>query len=228
MKFSFFKNEVNRILSSNVAIIITIVFLFTDLSFIILHIFATLLPQKEFFYLQNNRGGAEVFQWIKFFWLSIGLFGLTIFARYRNLLPMAIVFTLLCIVDIQDFHNYGSPLFRFISLTFLCLTGYLSITYSARKSIRKFEKELIYGFRTLLVLFGFCIVLLDTIGELVGYLSNSNFLYYQILTLIEESIEMILASIVFSFFISNVIFHFDKDLLKSNSHFYFNDRNIND
>lgn len=162
--------------------IILILLLLTDLLFVLLHIFYSfsLIEDDSRFSLKKDLGYAEVFQYIKEFWVFVLLLTLSINKRKTIYFAWSLLYLYLLIDDSLRLHeNLGKllvgyfdiqPFFKIKAKDFgelgvslfsgFILFTFLIITYLRSDLIAKKVSKQLFKFTLLLVFFG---VFIDTI-----------------------------------------------------------------
>jgi hypothetical protein len=202
-------------LNERSATVFLILLLCVDLAFFGMYFIAAIIGdikwvlQSNLFNIQRDRGYPEIYQYIKFFCVIILLFNLSLKNRSLHYIPWVLLF-LYFLVDesihiherggsfIKAFFNFTPPFgLRLQDYGELAITAslgtllFLPLVWAYRKGSQIFRKiSLDIGFLVLgLVFFG---VVVDMIHEVV----NFGYVIYFIMGFVEESGEMIAASLV--------------------------------
>jgi hypothetical protein len=171
-------------------------------------VFVALL-EYELFNIERERGYAEIYQYIKFFWIIVLLFNLSLKNRSLHYIPWILLFTYFLLDDSIPIHGragqFFSEHFNFTPLFGLRLQDYgqlaisatagiflfLPLVWAYRKGTQIFRNiSLDIGFLVLvLVFFG---VVVDMLHSVVRLDNTASF----IMGLVEESGEMLAVSLV--------------------------------
>ena len=211
-------------LNERSATVFLILLLCTDLAFFGMHFITAItgdikwVLESDLFKIHRDRGYPEIYQYIKFFWVIVLLFNLSLKNRSLHYIPWVLLFTYLLVDDsihiheeggsfIKQFFNFTPPfglrLQDYGELVITATAGillFLPLVWAYRKGSQIFRKiSLDIGLLVLvLVFFG---VVIDMMHQAI-HLGNS---VYFIIGFVEDGGEMLAVSLILWYiFILNV------------------------
>ncbi len=198
-------------LNERSATVFLVLLLCADLAFFGMHFVAAIkwVLESDLFNMERDRGYPEIYQYIKFFWIIVLLFNLSLKNRSLHYIPWVLLFTYFLLDDSIQIHEWGGyfikQFFNFTPPFGLRLQDYGELAISAtagilllpplvwayRKGTQIFRKiSLDIGLLVLvLVFFG---VVVDMVHEAVHLGST----VYFIMGFVEESGEMLAVSLI--------------------------------
>jgi len=202
-------------LNERSATVFLILLLCADLAFFGMHFIAAIIGdikwvlESNLFNIERDRGYPEIYQYIKFFWIIVLLFNLSLKNRSLHYIPWVLLFTYFLLDESIHIHERAgyliSALFNFTPPFGLRLRDYgelaisatagillfLPLVWAYRKGTQIFRKiSLDIGLLVLgLVFFG---VVVDMMHEAV----HLGYAVYFIMGFVEESGEMLTVSLI--------------------------------
>ena len=202
-------------LNERSATVFLVLLLCVDLAFFGMHFVAAIIGdikwilESDLFNIERDRGYPEIYQYIKFFWIIVLLFNLSLKNRSLHYIPWVLLFSYFLLDDsihiheeagsfIKQFFNFTPPfglrLQDYGELAITATAGILlfpPLVWAYRKGSQIFRKiSLDIGLLVLgLVFFG---VVVDMIHEAV----NFGYAIYFIMGFVEESGEMLAVSLI--------------------------------